>query len=48
MNYTGTENGIPETKENVTEIRWFAKNELNEVLVNTYENLKSVVSIYIK
>lgn len=46
MSYSGIENGIPETKENITEIRWFAKNELDEVLVNTYENLKSVVSIF--
>jgi len=46
MSYTGTENGRPETKENITEIRWFAKNELDEVLANTYENLKSVVLLY--
>ena len=48
MSYSGSENGTPETKENITEIRWFAKNELAEVLANTYENLKSVILQYIK
>jgi 8-oxo-dGTP pyrophosphatase MutT (NUDIX family) len=46
MNYEGSQSGHPETGENITEIRWFAKNELDEVLANTYENLKSVISIY--
>ena len=46
MEYLGSENGTPETKENITEIRWFAKNELDEVLANTYENLKSVIESY--
>jgi 8-oxo-dGTP pyrophosphatase MutT (NUDIX family) len=48
MEYSGLENGTPETKENITEIRWFAKNELHEVLANTYENLKSVIFQYLK
>lgn len=48
MEYSGSENGTPETSENITEIRWFAKNELAEVLANTYENLKSVILRYIK
>jgi 8-oxo-dGTP pyrophosphatase MutT (NUDIX family) len=46
MEYSGSENGTPETKENITEIKWFAKNELDEVLGNTYENLKSVIALY--
>jgi hypothetical protein len=46
MNYTGTKNGSPQTIENISEIRWFARKELEEVLANTYENLKSVISIY--
>ncbi len=48
MSYSGSENGTPETKENITEIRWFAKMELAEALANTYENLKSVVSVYME
>lgn len=47
MFYTGTENGTPQTSENITKIKWFAKNELNEILENTYENLKAVISLYI-
>jgi 8-oxo-dGTP pyrophosphatase MutT (NUDIX family) len=48
MSYTGFENGTPQTNENITEIRWFAKSELDEVFLNTYENLKSVISRYKK
>jgi hypothetical protein len=48
MSYEGVENGLPQTNENITEIRWFAKNELDVVLENTYESLKFVVSIYMK
>lgn len=48
MSYSGIENGTPETNENITEIRWFSKNELAEVLANTYENLKSIVSVYVE
>ncbi len=46
MIYDGTENGSPQTKENITEIRWFEKNELIEVLANTYESLKQIISFY--
>lgn len=46
MIYTGNENGTPQTDENITEIRWFARNELYEVFANTYENLKQVISLY--
>lgn len=48
MSYSGSENGTPETSENITKIRWFSKNELEEVLANTYENLKSVIFRYLK
>ena len=47
MNYSGIENGIPETAENITEIRWFAKSELCEVLENTYDNLKDLIEVYL-
>lgn len=46
MNYTGKENGNPQTNENISAIKWFAKDELEEVLANTYESLKPVISIY--
>jgi 8-oxo-dGTP pyrophosphatase MutT (NUDIX family) len=46
MSYQGNENGTPQTNENITEIRWFEKNGLDDVLANTYENLKPVILIY--
>jgi ADP-ribose pyrophosphatase YjhB (NUDIX family) len=46
MSYSGNENGVPQTSENISAIKWFAKNELEEVLANTYESLKSIISIY--
>lgn len=46
MNYTGIENGVPETGENITEIRWFKKEELVQVLKNTYGNLKDLIELY--
>ena len=46
MTYSDIENGVPETNENITEIRWFEMNKLGEVLENTYANLKSIISIY--
>ncbi len=48
MSYQGESDGQPEAGENITEIRWFAKNELGEVLENTYENLKSLISVFKK
>lgn len=46
MNYQGAEDGKPETGENITELGWFARNELNVVLANTHESLKQVISVF--
>lgn len=46
MSYAGTENGVPQTEENISEIKWLAKNELSTVLENTYENLKQIIEVY--
>lgn len=46
MMYKGNHDGIPEFDENITKIRWFRKTELDEVLANTYENLKSLIFLY--
>ena len=46
MNYSGIENGSPQTIENISAIKWFAKDDMEEVLANTYESLKSEISIY--
>jgi 8-oxo-dGTP pyrophosphatase MutT (NUDIX family) len=45
MEYTGTENGTPETGENISEIRWFGKEDFGLVLENTYANLKEVIGL---
>lgn len=47
MSYSGVENGTPQTEENITKVQWFAKNELDTVLGNTYENLKQLIKIYL-
>lgn len=46
MSYSGTENGTPETGENITEIRWFEREELEEIMRNTYKNLEQIIKIY--
>ncbi len=46
MEYDGASEGRPETDEGITEVRWFRPSELDEVLANTYENLKELIQIY--
>jgi 8-oxo-dGTP pyrophosphatase MutT (NUDIX family) len=46
MKYKGKENGSPQTDENISEIMWFEKNELDRVLQNTHENLKPIILRY--
>ena len=46
MAYSGTENGTPESGENITEIRWFCREELGEIMKNTYKNLEQIIKIY--
>ncbi|MCY1720367.1 NUDIX domain-containing protein [Prolixibacteraceae bacterium Z1-6] len=46
MGYTGELEGKPQLDEGISEVRWFAKNELHEVLENTYENLKQIIELY--
>jgi hypothetical protein len=46
MSYDGTDEIAPQLEEGITEVKWFRKNELDEVLVNTYENLKQIILLY--
>lgn len=46
MEYTEIENGTPETKEDITEVRWFKKEQFGLILRNTYSNLKSIINLY--
>ncbi len=46
MEYSGSEDGVPQTEEGITETRWYKSIELDEVLANTYENLKQLIELY--
>ncbi len=46
MIYNGTDEISPQQEEGITEVKWFRKNELDEVLANTYENLKQIILLY--
>lgn len=40
---------MPQIEEDITEVRWFAKNEINEVIRNTYKSLIDVFQLaYVK
>jgi len=46
MVYDGVDKIAPQTEEGITRVEWFEKNELEEVLANTYENLKQLIQLY--
>jgi 8-oxo-dGTP pyrophosphatase MutT (NUDIX family) len=43
MKYTGVGTTRPQTEEDITEVKWVSEREMNEVLENTYRNIKIVV-----
>lgn len=43
MEYHGNEKPTPQTEEDITQVEWFKKKELNLVLENTYGNIIDVV-----
>ncbi len=46
MKYSGKESGTPQVEENISEIKWIEKSELDKILFNTYENLKEIFLSY--
>jgi 8-oxo-dGTP pyrophosphatase MutT (NUDIX family) len=42
MLYTGTRKPEPQLKEHITEVKWFDKSELGEVMKNTYQSILDV------
>lgn len=46
MEYSGVENGKPQTEENISEIKWFSCDELGVVFDNTFNNLKQLFELY--
>ncbi|WP_167609856.1 NUDIX hydrolase [Maribellus sediminis] len=43
MEYSGSFHGEPQTEEGITQLKWFKPSDLDEVLENTYENLKVLI-----
>jgi 8-oxo-dGTP pyrophosphatase MutT (NUDIX family) len=35
---------IPQTEENITEVKWFSKNDFSIIRANTYANILDVIS----
>lgn len=46
MEYHGDNDGKPQEEEGITQVKWFKKEQLDEVWRNTYENLKQIIGIY--
>lgn len=36
---------VPQTEEGITEVKWFSKNDLQQVCDNTYESVKEVMKV---
>lgn len=47
MIYPGDEQPVPQTEEDITEIRWFAADELNEVVAQTYGSIADLLRRYL-
>jgi len=45
MSYEGTEEGIPQEKENITEIKWVGQGETDFIRKNTYPSVLDVLYI---
>lgn len=46
MEYAGNGAGTPQTEEGISALRWFAPAELDDVLQNTYANLRDLIAPY--
>jgi 8-oxo-dGTP pyrophosphatase MutT (NUDIX family) len=47
MYYDGNETPVPQVEEDITEVKWFGKDELHEVIDSTYTSLKELVRRYL-
>lgn len=49
FNFSHLENEtpVPQTDEGIVEVRWFNKNDIDEVLNNTWDSLKSIIEDWI-
>ncbi len=46
MSYDKEEEAFPQSEEGITRLKWFSPEEIDEVLQNTYENLKQLIFHY--
>lgn len=44
MNFSGTEKPVPQTEEDIEDVRWFARSEFDQVLTNTYSSLRDLLA----
>ncbi len=46
MKVSGEQNLVPQTDEDITELRWVAETELKDYLTNTFDNIVAVTEKY--
>jgi ADP-ribose pyrophosphatase YjhB (NUDIX family) len=46
MSFRGDETPVPQHEEDITEVKWFAKSEIEEATENTYASLKELLLDY--
>ncbi len=47
MTVFGSQNLIPQTEEDITEVKWISVNNLDEVLDNTYNSIKEILKEFL-
>lgn len=48
MKAPGQQTMTPQAEEDILETKWVAKNEIDEVLKNTFQNITDIISTYLK
>ena len=43
MLYDGNEKLVPQTEEDITEVKWFKTRDIKTPVSNTYENIKDIL-----
>jgi hypothetical protein len=43
MNYSGSEELVPQTEEDIQEVKWLSPDNLQEFKVNTYASILEVI-----
>lgn len=48
MQFDGDEEPVPQTEESITEVKWFAFDEIPGILNKTYRSLRELTAAYLK